>query len=153
MEEYSIKFDLFSSFFLRKIGIPCRFIHGEILKHSVTIERVEENLGWVCMLGEATQMVLVKKYEACETLWRSSVRFTGVLGLQSLGCSPKNTWSRNCFLLFWVVSAFRAWIWVLVKEEQTDCKKIHGNLPLGKREGFGFVKDTWEGGGGDKRTV
>lgn len=34
-----------------------------------------------------------------------------------------------------------------------DCKKMHGNLILGKREGSGFMKDMWEGEWAEKTTA
>lgn len=124
------------------------------MRHSVATERMEENLGRMCMLSEATQMVLVKKYEPCETLWRYNVRFAGILGFQSLGCSPKK---QKAEMVFPCCEWFQHLGPELVKEDQIefpyDCKKMHGNLTLGKREGFGFMKDTWEGGGGEQRTV
>jgi len=46
---------------------------------------------------------------------------------------------------------------VSVEEGQTEspcgCKEVHRNLTLGKREGSGFMKDMWEGEGGEKRAA
>lgn len=43
---------------------------------------------------------------------------------------------------------------MLVEEEQIeslcDCRETYGNLTLGKREGSGFMKEMWEGEGGEK---